>query len=90
MTESNWMYCIGNEGNLPKENKFEFQDIVRYKWENQKYYWCEWMVVDQSYHRCYRDYETKVIMKLQWWFQQEVWVWWSSLEKVDHTKHQWR
>ena len=90
MTEYNWSsYCTSNE-NLPKENKFEFQDIVRYKWECQKYYWCEWMVVDQSYHRCYRDYETKVIMKLQWWYQQEVWMWWSSLEKVDHTKHQWR
>ena len=90
MTESNWMYCIGSEWNLPKENKFEFQDIVRYKWENKQYYWCEWMVVKQHYHKCYRDYETEVIIKLQWWYQQEIFVWWSSLEEVDHTKHQWR
>ena len=90
MTESNWKYCIGYEDNLPKENKFEFQDIVRYKWLNQKYQWCEWMVVDQFYNRCFRDYETKVIIKLQWWYQQEIFAWWGSLEKVDHTKHQWR
>lgn len=77
-----WSYCFFDTGQLPKENKFEFWDKVRYHYEWSNYDGCEWVVIEQSYHRCMNDYETKVNIKLQQWWYTDVWMWWSRLEKL--------
>ena len=58
-------YSIIDDSDLPKENKFEFGDRVKYHYEWSNYDNCEWTVLEQHYHRCYHDYETKVNIKLQ-------------------------
>lgn len=77
-----WSYCFFDTSQLPKENKFEFWDKVRYHYEWSNYDSCEWVVIEQSYHRCMNDYETKVNIKLQQWWYTDVWMWWSRLEKL--------
>lgn len=75
-------YWTFDESNLPKENKFEFGDRVKYHNEWSNYDNCEWVVLEQHYHRCYRDYETKVNIKLQQWWYTDVRMWWSNLKKL--------
>lgn len=64
------------------ERRFKFWDCVKYHKEWSQYDWIEWVVVSQHYHTCYQDYETKVNVKLQNWWQTEVRLWWSDLEKL--------
>ena len=75
-------YCTVKESDLPKENRFEFWDKVKYHSEGSKYDGCEWTVIDQQYHYCYGDYETKVNVKLQQWGYTDVWMWGKNLTKL--------
>lgn len=76
-------YCIIDTSKLPKENKFGFWDRVRYEYDGSNYNWCEWVVLEQRYHYCYGDYETKVNIKLQQWGYTDVWLWGNNLKKIE-------
>lgn len=75
------MYCYSSE-KLPEEWKLNFWDRVRYHHEWSNYDGCEWVVLEQQYHHCLYDYETKVNVKLQQWWYTDVWMWSSNLEKL--------
>ena len=66
----------------PEEWKFKFGDCVKYHNEWSNYDNCEWVVLEQRFHRCYQDYETKVNIKLQNWWYTDVRMRWSNLEKL--------
>lgn len=76
------MYCYSDTSDRPEEWKLKFGEKVRYKNEGSNYDGCEWVVLEQHYHYCYRDYETKVNVKLQQWWYTDVWMWGSCLEKL--------
>lgn len=65
-----------------EKGKFKFGDCVRFCKKDSEYYWVEWVVIGQQYHHCYYDYETRVNVKLQNWWNTELWFWWSNLEKL--------
>ena len=72
-------YCYFDTSNLPEEWKLNFWDkvVYHYKWSN--YDGCEWVVLEQKYHYCLHDYETKVNIKLQQWWYTDVRMWSSNL-----------
>lgn len=76
-------YSNVDASQLPKENKFEFGDRVRYSSEGSNYDGCEWVVLEQQFHYCYYDYETKVNVKLQQWGYTDVWMWGRNLTKLE-------
>ena len=72
----------------PPKSKLKFWDKVRYHYKGSNWDWCTWVVIDQKYHRCYQDYETKVNVKLKQWWYTDVWMWENNLKKI-RIKHQW-
>lgn len=75
-------YWYFDTSDRPEEGRLNFGDKVVYHNKESDYDGCEWVVLKQSYHRCYRDYETKVNIKLQQWGYTDVWMWSSNLEKL--------
>lgn len=72
-----------------KDSPLKFWDKVKYKYRWSVYDWCTGVVLEQNYHRCYRDYETKVNIKLQQWWYTDVWMWNSNLIKLEKSKDKW-